>query len=148
MRHGNATWNYGSDFARPLSQIGIEEANNAGNVLAEKNIVVAQIISSAAVRAISTAKIVAEKLGYTREIEKNLGLYDKGIRYYKSVIETQDDSINTILLVAHNPAISYFVAELTGTEAIIMNTCEFIIIEFDIDHWEELEIQNGKIVNM
>ena len=56
--------NYDRDYTRQLLPIGINDAKNIANDLKERKIFPDSIISSSAVRALATAHIFAEKLGF------------------------------------------------------------------------------------
>jgi len=64
IRHAKSSWEnpYLSDFDRPLNKRGKHDAPLMGGILKEKNMIPDTIYSSPAVRALETAKKVAEKL--------------------------------------------------------------------------------------
>ena len=64
LRHGKSDWNTDStDFYRSLNKRGKLNALQMGEWLNEQNLVPNLIISSPAIRAITTAEIVCEAMG-------------------------------------------------------------------------------------
>jgi phosphohistidine phosphatase len=71
MRHAKSDWSDSSlaDFDRPLNSRGKKAAPFMGNELLKRKKIPDLIISSPANRAKSTAKKVAEAVGYKNEIQ-------------------------------------------------------------------------------
>ena len=80
LRHGQSTWNLENRFTGwkdvPLTEKGINEANNAGLLLKKNNIKIDKVFSSILKRANKTAEIVIK----ASEIEN---LYKNGIFIYE-----------------------------------------------------------------
>ena len=60
------------DQDRPLSDSGVKDAKRLGSYLSKKSFDFDLILSSPAIRAITTAQIVANKLGYKQCDQKKL----------------------------------------------------------------------------
>ena len=69
VRHAKSDWgNAGiSDFNRPLNERGIINASLMGKRLKVKGILPNALISSPALRAITTAKLITYELGFSYE---------------------------------------------------------------------------------
>lgn len=85
IRHGESEANVRRVFAgqkdnSPLTKKGIEQANIEGLKVKEMQLNIVKIISSPLIRALDTAKIVAEIIGYDKEIEidPRITEYDMG----------------------------------------------------------------------
>ncbi len=66
VRHAKSSWNDAnlSDFERPLNSRGLKNAPEMGKRLADENYLVDSIISSPAVRAITTAEFIASEIEF------------------------------------------------------------------------------------
>ncbi len=80
LRHGQSQWNLENRFTGwkdvPLTEKGINEANNAGRLLKKHNIKIDKVFSSVLERANKTAEIAMKAL----EIEN---LYENGNLIYE-----------------------------------------------------------------
>lgn len=79
VRHGQSQWNKENRFTGwvdiELSELGIEEAREAGKLL--QNFKFNNIFTSVLKRAIRTAEIIAEEIGYEGEIIKDEALNER-----------------------------------------------------------------------
>ncbi len=65
------------------------------------------IISSPAVRAWTTARIVAAEINYPIEfLQRESGLYLASLEQLLDVILSQDDGFNSLMLFGHNPGLT------------------------------------------
>ena len=62
IRHAKSSWDNSalSDFERPLNKRGIKNAPLMGKIIKKRGLVFDQIIASPALRAITTARLIAE----------------------------------------------------------------------------------------
>ncbi|MCK5674394.1 MAG: histidine phosphatase family protein [Spirochaetales bacterium] len=146
LRHGNAAPRLSnmSDFDRSLDNIGKKQIANIADKLAESNNLPNFIIASTALRAISSAKIIQNK----RPVIKLTGtelLYSASIFEYIDILGSQKETLESIMLVAHNPTISGFISKLTGKH-IGMGTGNLCIIELDIQKWSSINF-NSVVLN-
>jgi phosphohistidine phosphatase len=93
------------------------------------------IVSSPALRAITTARLVAERLGYPAgEIVVEPRLYDAGTDTLVALVEALDDRWERVMLVGHNPALSDLARRLDAGIA-SMPPCGLAEFAFDIASW-------------
>jgi len=139
MRHAKAETppDYPSDFERPLADRGRKDACFTGNLFKSKNIVPDMIISSPAKRAIKTAELFAENIGFTEKIVQNKDFYEAYMEDILSVLKTVPENINTLMIVGHNPTWENLASRLTG-EYVSMPTCAVAIIDFKKEKWSEI----------
>ncbi len=142
IRHAKSSWDYDvSDEMRPLNKRGFNDAELIGKELKTLIKPIDKILSSPAVRAHSTAKIVVEHLDVDKDIfslEPNL--YDFGGQDVIEVIKNCDDTINTLMVFGHNHALTS-IANLYGSEKIDnLPTAGVVEIEFDTDHWKKITV--------
>ncbi|MCK4841853.1 MAG: histidine phosphatase family protein [Methylococcales bacterium] len=114
LRHGKSDWNSDStDFYRSLKKRGKHNAHQIGEWLAEKNLVPDLIISSPAIRALTTAEIVGEAMGLAQDsIETDQSIYEASISDLRQILFDIPTSVQRLLLVGHNPGFEYLVHNL------------------------------------
>lgn len=144
IRHAKSDWGTTSlrDYERPLNQRGQKDAPEMGRRLREKHHVIPDlIIASPALRAATTAKLIAAQVGYDvqqiRWVEK---LYHSTVEVFEDVITSGDiaDDIKTVFIFAHNPGISLF-AHYAVPELLLedMPTCATVGLTFNAAHWSD-----------
>ena len=127
------------DFERNLLATGTSEASRLGKKLAEKNIAIDKVISSDAFRSAQTAKFICEQISFPiKEIIYNNDLYESSVRRLLSIVNKAEDNVENLLLVGHNPEISYFAEYLTGENIGSLPTAGMVKIEFEIQSWKHV----------
>ena len=102
-----------ADIARPLADRGERDARHIGERLREHGARPALILSSPAARALQTAQLVAAALDYPREriaLEQSLYLAPPAV--IAAVVAAQSATVDSLLVVGHNPGLSELVHEL------------------------------------
>lgn len=148
MRHGKSDWDadYGPDHDRPLSRRGVRSARLMGRMLAESDLAPDHVISSSAVRALSTAQLAAESGRWTAEVVANAGLYETGVDSVLGFAAEAPD-ISRLMLVGHQPTWSMLVRKLTGAFA-EMKTASVAVIDLPIGRWAELPESGGALISL
>ena len=144
MRHAQAV-NPGlqSDFDRELTPTGERDARHIGKLIAENHDSIDRIISSTAVRALSTAQIIREQLGMENKIEEDEELYEASVRTALDVINNIESGYKKVILIGHNPTVSYLSDYLTSAPLEGMAPGSFIEIEFEGQAWKEIAQNTG-----
>lgn len=151
IRHAKSDWSSGAtiDYERPLNERGHRDAPMMGMRLLQKSILPDLIIASTAIRAATTARLIAKEIGYAaQDILWQEDLYHCMPPVFENVIEAADinDSINTVFIVAHNPGITDYANEKTaGLHLANMPTCSMVGINLDIDSWQQLREVSGTL---
>lgn len=135
-----------SNYKRPLTSKGEEQAQYIGEYLQAKGIKLDCILSSSAVRAKSTAKIVANALDYPiASISLDSALYKCKTQQLIKAIQKLDDSCKKVLVVGHNPSIiqtaNHFQRDTIFTA---VPKSGLIGIEFSNYSWSVLGHQEGE----
>jgi phosphohistidine phosphatase len=153
VRHGAAEHGANTtmlhDVDRELISTGIIEAARMGKFIAEKGYKADLIVSSSANRAKDTAKIFAEQQQYLAEnIQIDDKIYGGGARSYLEYITKIDESVNVVLIVGHNPDISFFSEYITRPNfEDAMATAGVVIMSFEENlKWADLSSKSGKFV--
>jgi len=148
VRHAKSSWDHPdlSDFERPLNRRGHHDAPLMGRILKEMNVVSDLIISSPAVRAISTARYFAESMDYPLEkIITNDQLYDAIPSDIINVISEVGKSVNALMIVGHNPGLTEAADQLSGKINDNIVTSAIFNIDFDTDSWKKISRKNARI---
>lgn len=136
------------DIDRELDSIGLQNSTRMGINFSNKSLQFDIIICSPAARAHQTASLIAEQLKYeTSRIHKNEEIYEASVRTLLQVVNRFKDEWNNVLLVGHNPSITYLAEYLTGAEIGNMTTCGVCRIEFTAEKWEEISEGTGELIN-
>ncbi len=149
IRHAKSDWSVDhlSDIDRPLNERGYGDAHKMSLVLREKKIAPDLIISSSAIRAISTALIFCRNLNYdTKIIFINKTLYNTSSKEYLHCISKTDNKHQTVFLFGHNPTITNTANELTNVLTEEMPTCCVAGISSTVDTWEAF-VKNTNILS-
>ncbi len=142
IRHGKTERQAesGRDFDRKLIQRGINQSIAIGKqLLAPED---TEVYCSTAARTQQTLDGILENCELTN-IRKLNELYLCNMRIYLEHI-WQCESSGDLMFVGHNFGISDVVSYLTGVE-IEMRTGEYIVLDFDVDSWEEISADLGTI---
>jgi len=115
MRHAKSDWNadFRHDFDRPLNKRGRKEAVRMAQWLLDKDLVPDIIITSPAVRARSTAELVADTLAYPlKKISEVESLYDAGLNTTLYAVQQAVVENTMPLIISHNPVMDTLVVYL------------------------------------
>lgn len=150
VRHGQAEdLQLGkTDFDRRLTDVGKLEVVRVGRQLFDEKLDPKTLITSHAIRAVATAKIIALSLEFLEsKIEINKGLYNGTYSDYLLSIHETDEKLDTILIVGHNPVISQTVTYLTAAQY-VFPTAGIVIIQFDVPNWKSISTGAGTIIDI
>lgn len=139
--------NYDRDYTRQLLPIGINDAKNIANDLKERKIFPDSIISSSAVRALATAHIFAEKLGFQVDdiSEEKVLYFEITPDGFIDMVQGTNNNIDTLFVIGHNPFMHIIAQRLSANYNGHMPTCSTVVFDFDIDNWNEVEPGKGTL---
>ena len=150
MRHAQSAekQNNQTDFERELTASGMRQSVLIGNFIAQKNFPVEILYCSPAVRAKATANFVGEacKLDPDR-IHAIDELYDASTRTLFNFIAQLGDELQHVMLVGHNPAVTYLAEHLTKEEISEIVPAGMVIIKFRFESWKELSEGSGELLS-
>jgi phosphohistidine phosphatase len=105
------------------------------------------IISSPAVRAYSTACLLAAEIDYPQSnIEKNDLLYFDGAAAMLEIMQLCSPQNSSLMLVSHNPDITSFLNKLCGYQVDSMPTCAVATIAFESE-WSDIKFKMGQLID-
>jgi len=149
VRHAKSSWDERgvSDHDRELNARGKRDAPKMGELLAGMGYHPDIIYSSSAKRALTTAKIFAENVGYPVEnIVVTNRIYEAATKDLVNIINEIDDKFESAMLFGHNPSFTVLSNLLTDKYIDNMPTCSVAAISLNIDSWKEVESDCGKLI--
>jgi phosphohistidine phosphatase len=147
IRHAKTGWSIPntSDFEREVSKKGKRDIKTMGSYLALRGIKPDLILSSCALRAQETTDLLAEKIAFDGEKYYLKELYLTSVEVIQEIISVQDDSINSMFLVAHNPQLHELANNLMDEHISKFPSLGIIAINFDTDIWANVGKVKGEI---
>lgn len=147
LRHAKSSWDDPAlaDFDRPLNGRGLKTAPFMGELMAKRNIHADLIISSPAKRAMETALLVKEASGWNSPIQYDERIYAASPQTLRTVISQMPDSLDSALLVGHNPGMEGIIRYITGSLQ-IMPTAALAAIELKNPQWKMIDELGGTLV--
>ena len=147
FRHGQAGWEnniFGKDYDKPLTPIGIKDAEKMGEYLSKINNTPDLIISSTANRAKTTMELAYKAGDWKSIINFETKIYGGNPNYLFELINKQNNKYKSVCLVGHEPNFSDFISLTTG-EYKIFNTASMAKIDFETNQWEEVISKQGSL---
>jgi phosphohistidine phosphatase len=139
IRHGKATQEFMPDMERFITEKGIKRTRKHAKKLKEKGIFPDLIISSPAVRAHETAKIVAQNLNYdTAKIEINEHLYFSSEQTIINIVRSLPNNISTVFLVGHNNLWTDLANEFSSEDIWHLRTSGIYGVQFETSNWTDM----------
>ena len=142
IRHAKSSWGDPSlkDFDRPLNERGLRDAPQMGRRLKDRLAAPDLLISSPALRAVTTARLLAESLGYPADaIQTEDMLYNASMQDLLAIVRLQDSRRAHVALVAHNPGLSQLSDYLCEGQTGDLPTCAVVSLSFELDDWRAIE---------
>lgn len=148
VRHAKSSWKDAglTDEKRPLLEKGKKRTKKIIDFLHEKKVSVDCIISSHAVRALETAKILAHALDYPQDNIKidPLVYVSDGERIFNQFYDLSEE-YDSVMIVGHNPALTDFVNHFLDPRIDNLPTSGVVSISFHTDSWEEVPTSGYKV---
>lgn len=141
VRHAKSSWRDDSlaDRDRPLNRRGERDAPEMGRRLAARGGPPDLIVSSPATRALTTARIIAEAVGYPVDgIREDERLYLASPPELLEAIRGLDDRHDRVFLFGHNPGLTELVNELSEPAIDNVPTCGVVELRLAADRWADL----------
>lgn len=135
VRHAKSDWSNPRlpDHDRPLNTRGERNAPMMARRFITSGMKVQRILSSTAVRARITAEAFGAELGVPVEFDE--GLYHASAQ--RILTTAFSGGVQSVLLVAHDPALSDLAFELTDGQITHMPTCAVATFTWQCENWEE-----------
>jgi len=135
-----------TDLKRKLTAKGILTIANQANKLKGTTYYPDCILGSHALRANQTASILAEKLNFEKSVTIDPFLYDEySAQEFIEYLKQLSDLHNTVLIVGHNPTISYMCYMLTQTNSESFSPATMALLNMKVESWTLAEIRAAEV---
>ncbi len=152
IRHAKSSWDDVEldDFDRLLNKRGEKDAPRMGKRLREKRITPHFMITSPALRAQETCKIIAHTLGFPEsKIITDKRLYhadsSKLLAVINDIPNHKSDTEEVVLLFGHNPGLTEFANELLNQSIVNIPTCGIVVAALLSKTWKEVTFGCGQM---
>jgi len=147
VRHAKSDWSLPgqADWDRVLNKRGQQDAPEMARRLRSRKLKPDLILASPAVRALTTASIMARELKVPAEqIAQDERLYLADPVHIVEVIRELGGDVPHLMVFGHNPGITECANKLSAGEKIDnMPTCAVFTACFAIDSWSQLDWASG-----
>jgi phosphohistidine phosphatase len=134
------------DHDRSLDSLGKDDALRMGEMIRDKGMVPCFIISSTALRAKTTAELVAKGCKYEGDLVLDHSLYDAKPKDYLDIIERVSDKYGSVLLIGHNPTIEETIQMLTDSSDVVVTipSCALAHLSIPVEKWSDIRSIKNK----
>lgn len=141
IRHAKSSWEHPelSDFERPLNARGRRDAPLMGARYAAQTPTLPLLVSSPALRAITTAHAFADALQLAHtQIRIEPRIYEARPGDLLDLINHLDDAAARVCLFGHNPGLTEIARLLADCPFGEIPTCALVSIEFAATSWRDI----------
>ena len=129
-----------ADRDRPLNDRGLHDAPMMGQRLSRSGVKPDRLVSSPALRALTTARLIADAIGYPRQdIAIDDSIYESSPERLLAVIRGLDDKLDRVMIFGHNPEFAELAHRL-APEITEMPTCAVAELRFDARAWADVGV--------
>ena len=148
LRHGKSDWDagYGTDHDRPLKNRGGRAARLMGRFLRATDQVPDAIVSSSAVRALTTAQLAAEAGDWGCEPRVEPAIYEATRSTVLDLIRGLDADLDSVLIAGHQPTFSEVTGSLVGSAQFRFPTAALACVDVPVARWDAVEFGRGMLV--
>ncbi len=150
IRHAKSSWKdlNAPDHKRKLNERGKRDAPFMGELLHKKGVQPDIIVSSYAVRALTTAKIIAKAVGYAEsDIDVRQEVYLASFQTLMNIVRHLNNKANIAFLFGHNPDFTAFANTFSDEYIPNVPTCGIVEIRFDVQQWSDITSDNGQVIS-
>lgn len=104
------------DEKRPLDEEGVVQSRYIGRALAAADASIDVIVSSPLKRALQTATIVANELGYEQKTETDGAMRPEATYALFQALLKKYQNVESLMVVGHNPSIKSFLSRIIGRQ--------------------------------
>jgi phosphohistidine phosphatase len=147
IRHAKSSWKFPelTDFDRPLNERGLRDAPFMGEQLRNRQIFPDLIVSSPAVRAYTTAQIIATKLNYPiQNIQQESNIYEATPETVLNILRQLPDDKNIVFIFGHNPTFTMIANHFSDETIENVPTCGIVAVNFEMASWKALNQPNSR----
>lgn len=149
LRHGKSSWDDPEleDLERPLAPRGLRDVPEMGRRLAKRGELPGLILSSPALRALSTARAIAREIGYREDrIRQEPALYMASPLEILATLQRLGDPPQHLMVVGHNPGLTELANMLDEFHLDNLPTAAILSVEFDASDWGRIEPASARLL--
>lgn len=148
IRHGKSDWDadYGLDHDRPLADRGQRDADKVGAYLRRASVHPDKILCSSAIRTRQTLDRISVAAGWRSGVSVREDLYLAAPGDVISMIASQPDEVQTLVVIGHQPFTGEVAARFLGSRHLEVPTACVIGMEFDADSWSDVDKEHGRLL--
>jgi phosphohistidine phosphatase len=146
LRHGAAEspGNQSGDMERNLTPSGENQVERLAGMLKENHQKLDLIVHSKAKRCVKTANIMAQYL-LPKQLLPSPVIYRADYAELLALINELPKEMERVMLVGHNPTISFFVSYLSGEQHMMLSPGMMARIKFSDLEWEMVSQGTGTL---
>ena len=149
LRHGEAANDFEkADRERTLTVNGKNKVRALGIKLNHAGFYPEKVYCSPAVRTKQTAEILLEQLGFLPKVDFQENIYEASTKTLFDLVASSSDEYEKILLIGHNPAISFLFDYLTIANFGSLMPGELVCVGFENKSWNEISKGSGTKENL
>ena len=134
------------DHARQLTERGHQDAAKMASYIQRQIGTPDAIATSDARRAVQTAEIVADGVGFSTPLTVEPRIYAAAPDTLLDVVRALPGDADRVILVGHNPGFEELAEALSSdNEAVRLPTSAFARLEFDVSQWSALQPGSGQL---
>lgn len=148
VRHAKSDWAYEglADIDRPLNERGYRDAPMMAARLAKLGHAPDRLVSSPAVRALTTALIFARQLEHdAARVALEPRLYEASPSGFLRVVAEQPAAARALMVFAHNPTLTEVASQLGGVAIDNVPTAGVVCVRFEADTWSDAASARGAL---
>lgn len=134
------------DIDRPLVERGYNDAHFLSNKLMANGYKPQAMVTSAGIRALSTALVFARNLHFPAgKIQISEKLYNASVEQVMQVIYDIAEELDHVMVFGHNPSITNCTNLLLDDFIEHVPTCGISCIKFDVKSWDQVKPKSGTL---
>ena len=137
-RHAEASSssNLGTDFSRPLTELGLRDCQLIGKELENKNFRPDLSIISSSIRTIQTYENLSKFLNLeSNKLDIKDSLYNIGFDDFISMLKIINSEFKSVMVVGHNPTMSIFTKKYSDSKINQFPPGSSALFSCDISSW-------------
>jgi phosphohistidine phosphatase len=147
LRHGEAEFSKGLDFDRQLTTSGEERLNRLGETIKNQFEKIDLMYCSPSVRTTATASVM-ERYLLIKDTNYPEVIYTGDLGKMVELLENIPKSIETCIIIGHNPVISHLLSHLTHENYIGLTPGMLAKIALEIEDWKMIGIASGTLIEI
>ena len=135
------------DHARELTERGHRNAAAMGAYVKNLAGTPDAIITSDATRALQTAEIVAEAVGFANPLTVEPRIYAADVDTLLALVRSILDEVDTAIIIGHNPGFEELAEALAGNhdQGVRLPTAALALVELDVERWDAVRAGSGRL---